>query len=114
MKTSKDSIELKLKEFSDLFSKEVKKLDTFCDRMKNKFDVMIGSTHTMIEDIHSFNKGYTNEMKLKTEADGKLFVNIEKSLIGFQDILSKFDFPSHTSLSQDFFNAFICKVLLQD
>ncbi|CAI9299918.1 unnamed protein product [Lactuca saligna] len=82
VKTSKDSIELKLKEFSDLFSKEVKKLDTFCVRIKNKVDVMIGSNRTMIEDIHSFNKGYTDEMKLKTEADGKLFVNIEKSLKG--------------------------------
>lgn len=40
-------------------------------------------------------------MKLKKQEDGKVFANIEKSLTRFQDTLSKFDFTSTTSSSQD-------------
>lgn len=56
MNTSKASIESKLKEFSDLFSKEVKKLDMFCVRIKDNVDVLLGATRIMIKDTHSFYK----------------------------------------------------------
>lgn len=37
----------------------------------------------MIEYIHSFNKEYTDEMKLKKKENVKVFPNIDKSLTGF-------------------------------
>lgn len=67
MNSSKTSIELILKEFSDLFSKEVQKLDTLCDTIIEKDNVLIGATSQLVEDIASLNKGYTNEMMLKKE-----------------------------------------------
>lgn len=84
--TSITFIELKLKAFSDLFSKEFKKLDTFCDGITEKVNVLNGATTQLVEDINSFNKGYTNEMKLMKEEDWKVFDNIEKSLIRFQEL----------------------------
>lgn len=42
MNSSKESIELKLKDFANLFSKEVTKLDKFCIGIKDKVDVSYG------------------------------------------------------------------------
>lgn len=67
MNSSKTSIELILKEFSDLFSKEVQKLDTLCNTIIEKDNVLIGATSQLVEDIAFLNKGYTNEMMLKKE-----------------------------------------------
>lgn len=97
MNSSKEPIASKLKEFSDLFSKEVLKLDKFCEGIKDKFDVLLGAACKMIEDIRSFNKGYTKELKLKKEVDGKVF---EDSFTAFHNSLSQVDFLSNSLISQ--------------
>lgn len=48
---SKDSIELKIKELSELFSKEVEKLERFSDVVTQKVNVLIGATTRFVEDI---------------------------------------------------------------
>ncbi|CAI9298869.1 unnamed protein product [Lactuca saligna] len=62
----------KIKEFSELFPKEVQRLDRFSDVVTQKI-----------------------------KAVGKVFDRIEKSLIEFQEALSKFDLTSQYSLSQE-------------
>ncbi|CAI9290952.1 unnamed protein product [Lactuca saligna] len=52
---SKDSIELKIKEFTKLFSKEVQKTDTFCGTVTQKVSLLTGGTTHLVEDIYSFN-----------------------------------------------------------
>lgn len=40
---SKESIELKIKQFNELFSKEVQKLDLFYDSVTQKANVLMGA-----------------------------------------------------------------------
>lgn len=110
--SSKTSIESELKEFSDLFSKDVKTLDTFCDKITKKVNVMIGPTAKLIKDITSFNKGYIDEMKLNKVEDGRLFDKINKCLTRFQDTLLKFDFTSTNSISQEQISSMVSSVEL--
>ena len=98
--SSKVSIKSKLKEFSDWFSKEVTKLKKLYESIKDKVDVLMNSSRTLIEDLSSFNKDYIGVLKIQMEADDKLFTSIEKSPTGFHEKLSKFDFLSTTSISQ--------------
>lgn len=51
MNSSKYSIELKLQDFGDLFSKEVTKFDKFCESINDKVDVLINGTKTLFEDV---------------------------------------------------------------
>lgn len=44
MISSKDSIESKLKDFSDLFSKEMTELGKFCESIKEKVDDLMNAT----------------------------------------------------------------------
>lgn len=108
--SSKTSIKSKLKEFIDLFSKKVKQLDMFCDKIMHMVNVLIGATTKLIEEINFFSKGYTGEMKLKNKANGKVFDRIEKSLTGFQVKPSMFDFTPTHSLSQDQIFSMVCFV----
>lgn len=97
--TSKISIELKIKEFHDMFSTEFNKLDKFCENVKDKVGVLIGATRTMIEEICDFNKDYVDSLNEKIEKDGKVFNNIEISLNGFQETFAKLDLSSKTLFS---------------
>lgn len=49
-------------------------------------------------------------MKLKQEYDSKVLTNIEKLLTGFHESLTKFDFPSTTSLSQEKISSVVLSV----
>ena len=100
MISSKDSIESKLKDFSDLFSKEMTELGKFCESIKEKVDDLMNATWTLIKDVSAFNKEYVGDLKDKKEADGQVFTKIENTLFGFNERLSKFDFPS-TSIYQE-------------
>lgn len=62
---------------------------------------MIGATTRLVEDITTFNKDYTGDLKIKNEAARKVFDRIEKYRIVFQETLSKFDFTSQSSLSPE-------------
>lgn len=64
MNTCKVFIEPKLKEFTVLFSKKVKKLDTFCDATIDKVNVLIRATTKLIEDLTSLKK----RLHLRNEA----------------------------------------------
>ncbi|CAI9281327.1 unnamed protein product [Lactuca saligna] len=98
---SKESIELKIKDFVDLVSKDIMKLDKFGIGIQQNVDVLLGATRTLIEDIRAFNKHYVEEWKLMKELDGKVFTNIDNALTSFHDRLPKFDIPSMTSISQE-------------
>lgn len=60
---SKATIELNIKEFSELFSKEVQMLDNFCLSVTKKVDVLMGATTRLVEDLTTFNKDYSGDLK---------------------------------------------------
>lgn len=86
---SKASTELKINKFSELISNEVHKLDNFCLSFNKKVDVLMGEISWLVEDLTTFNKSHSGDLKLRSAADGKVFEKIEKSLSGFQETLSK-------------------------
>ncbi|CAI9282172.1 unnamed protein product [Lactuca saligna] len=110
MNTSKESIESKIKEFNNLFSKEVKKLDMFYKGTKDKVEVLLGATQTIIEDVYSFNKDYAGVLREKKEADSQVFSKIEHSLTRFQESLSKFDFTSKDLIFHDQISSMVSSV----
>lgn len=110
MKISKESIESKLKEFNDLFSNKVKKLDKFYEGFKYKVDVLIGATQTMIEDVCASDKDYVRALKEKKDADGQVFSKIENFVTSVQESLLKFDFTSKASISQDQMSSIVSSV----
>ena len=63
--------------------------------------VFLWEQRTLIEDIRAFNKEYIGELKLKKEFDGKVFIATENSFTSFHYSLSKFNFLSTTSISQE-------------
>lgn len=109
LNSSKESIESKLKDLWDLFSKQVMNLDNFCESIKDKVDFFT-STRTLVEYVSAFNKDYVVNLKLKREADDKVFTNIEQSLSGFHDKLKKLDFSSTSSISQKKISSMILSV----
>lgn len=77
---SKSSVELKIKELTHLFTKEVKNLDNFCVSLETIVDVLANATTHLVEDITTFNKDYSSDSKLKTEPDKEVFEKVNTSL----------------------------------
>lgn len=80
---------MKTKDFSDLFFKEFQKLGNFCVSLKTKVDVLYNETKRLVEDLTTFNKDYSGDLKVKSEIDAKIFGKVEKSLSEFQETLLK-------------------------
>ncbi|CAI9281082.1 unnamed protein product [Lactuca saligna] len=107
---SKAFIELKIMEFSELIYKEVHNLDNLFVSFTKKVDVLMGVTTHLVEDVTAFSKEYFGDFKLKSDVDGKMFEEIEKSLFGFQETLSKFDLSLQFSIFQESISAMVMSV----
>lgn len=62
-------------------AKEFKKLDENYNMLHKKVYVIANATTRLIEDITTFNKDYTKDLKVKTDKDEKLLENIEDFFI---------------------------------
>lgn len=110
MSEFKASVDLKIKEFSDFFANEVRKLDNFYVLMNKKVDLLMGATTRLVEDITAFNNDYSGDLKSKFEEDGKTFEKVDKSLSDFQETLSKVALSSQSSISQEYISAMISSI----
>ncbi|CAI9302383.1 unnamed protein product [Lactuca saligna] len=54
------------------------------DSIELKVNVLMGTMTCLVEDLTTFNKDYSRDLKLKNEGDGKMFDKIEKNLTEFK------------------------------
>ncbi|CAI9264460.1 unnamed protein product [Lactuca saligna] len=107
---SKSYLKLKIKDLSDLFSKEVQMLDNFCVSLNKKVDVLANATTQLVEDITTFNKDYPGDLKFNFKQHAKVFEKVDKYLSDFQENFSNVVLSSPSSISKESISAMVSTV----
>lgn len=78
--------------------------------LDKKADVIAEVMAPMIEDITTFNKDYSHDLKFKPEKDDKLFKKVEEFYSEFKETLLKVDLSTQSSISEESISAMISNI----